>query len=293
MSVFWIKALQLILSLSFLVVIHELGHFAFARLFKVRVEKFYMFFNPKISLFRAKKINGRWQVRFLAPNVEPSMVENKDANGEVILDRKGKPTLRPMTQAELQALPEDDWRRYPENTEWGIGWLPFGGYCAISGMVDETTSAGELAAEPQPWEFRSKPAWQRLPIIVGGVLVNFVAALVIYSALMFTNGQEYMTIANAKYGMQFSDVMLAEGFQNGDRILTINGEEPETLKEVVEWALVEGRHDFVVLRERQAGEAFAGAVRRFRQPRERRGREVFGEGVAGRFHALLHLGRQA
>lgn len=254
MSTFLIKALQLILSLSFLVVIHEFGHFTLARLFKVRVEKFYMFFNPSFSLFRAKKINGRWQFRFFAPNVEPSMVENKDPQGNVILDRKGKPTYRPMTDAELQALPEDDWRRYPEQTEWGIGWLPFGGYCAIAGMVDETTSAGDLASEPQPWEYRSKPAWQRLPIIIGGVLVNFIAAMVIYSALMFTNGQEYMTIEKANYGMQFSDVMLDEGFRNGDKILTINGTQPETVKDVVEWSIVEGKHDFVVLRQNQSAD---------------------------------------
>ncbi len=248
MSTFWIKALQLILSLSFLVVIHELGHFTFARIFKVRVEKFYMFFNPSFSLFRAKKFRGRWHFRFFAPNVEPSMVENRNASGEVIVDKKGKPTYRPMTEQELSELAEDDWRRYPDNTEWGIGWLPFGGYCAIAGMVDETTSAGELASEPQPWEYRAKPTYQRLPIIIGGVLVNFVAALIIYSALMFTNGEEYLTLQNATYGMQFSEVMLDEGFRNGDKILSINGEVPETTKDFVEWTIVEGKHEVTVLR---------------------------------------------
>lgn len=248
MSTFWIKALQLILSLSFLVIIHELGHFTFARIFKVRVEKFYMFFNPSFSIFRMKKIAGKWRFRFFAPNVENAMVEKKDANGNTILDRKGKPVFRPMTDEEIAALPADDWRHDPQNTEWGIGWLPFGGYCAISGMVDETTSAGELASEPQPWEYRSKPTYQRLPIIIGGVLVNFIAAMIIYSALMFSNGEEYMKIENATYGMQYSDVLLEEGFKNGDKILTINGEKPETTKDVVEWALVEGKHDFVLLR---------------------------------------------
>ena len=114
-----IQALQLILALSLLVLIHELGHFMFARLFHVRVEKFYMFFNPRISLFRAKKINGKWQFRFFAPNVEPSMVEVKDAlTGETKTDEKGRPIYRPMTEEELAALPEEDWRRYPDNTEW-------------------------------------------------------------------------------------------------------------------------------------------------------------------------------
>ena len=131
-----IQALQLILALSLLVLIHELGHFMFARLFHVRVEKFYMFFNPRISLIRAKKINGKWQVRFFAPNVEPSMVEVKDPlTGEAKTDEKGRPIYRPMTDEELAALPEEDWRRYPDNTEWGLGWLPFGGYCSIACLL--------------------------------------------------------------------------------------------------------------------------------------------------------------
>ena len=122
--------IQLILALSLLVVIHELGHFFFARLFKVRVEKFYMFFNPKFSLVRAKKINGKWQVKFFAPNVDAPIAPVLDAVGNEKKDEKGNPIYRPMTDDELRALPEDDWRRYPDNTEWGIGWVPFGGYCA-------------------------------------------------------------------------------------------------------------------------------------------------------------------
>ncbi len=236
------------LSLSFLVVIHELGHFTFARIFKVRVEKFYMFFNPVFSIFRAKKVGGKWRFRFFARNVESNMIDMKDENGNPVLDRKGRPLQRPMTDQELAELPADDWRRDPQNTEWGIGWLPVGGYCAIAGMVDETTSAGELATEPQPWEYRSKPTYQRLPIIIGGVLVNFIAALVIYSLLMFNYGEEYMSLSNATYGMQFSEVMQEEGFVNGDKILTINGQVPETTKDVVEWAIVEGKHEFVVAR---------------------------------------------
>lgn len=129
-----IQALQLILALSFLVLIHELGHFTFAKIFHVRVEKFYMFFNPWISLFKMKKFNGKWHFRFFSKNEED---------------------LAPDT--DLTTLPEDDWRRYPDNTEWGIGWLPFGGYCAIGGMVDETHKSEDLAAEPQPWEFRLNP----------------------------------------------------------------------------------------------------------------------------------------
>ncbi|MCM1481644.1 MAG: RIP metalloprotease RseP [Paludibacter sp.] len=247
-STFLIRALQLILALSFLVVIHELGHFTFARIFGVRVEKFYMFFNPRFSLVRFKKINGKWEVRFFAPNVLPSMVEKLDENGQPVTDAKGKPLYRPMTQQELDALPEDDWRRYSESTEWGIGWLPLGGYCSIAGMVDETTAAGDLASEPQPWEYRAKPTWQRLPIIIGGVLVNFVAALIIYGAVLYHWGTEYLPLENADYGLQYSEVMLRQGFEQGDKIIRIGERIPETNTDVVEWLVVDGERRVTLLR---------------------------------------------
>ncbi len=251
METFWIRALQLILALSFLVVIHELGHFLFARLFKVRVEKFYMFFNPQISIFRAKRFNGKWHIKFFARNVESNMVPRTDEFGNELKDEKGHTLYRPMTEAELQALPEDDWRRYPDDTEWGLGWLPFGGYCSIAGMVDETTAAGELPSEPQPWEYRSLPTWKRLPIIVGGVLVNFVAALLIYGMILFAWGKEYMPIENATYGLQFSPVMVEAGFEQGDKILTINGKTPQDKADVVEWLLIEGDREVLVERQVQ------------------------------------------
>ena len=163
-----IQWIQLIVALSFLVVIHELGHFSFARLFKVRVEKFYVFFNPKISLFRMKKVDGKWRFAFFAPNVEPAAIEQEDPiTHEAKKDENGNILYRPMTDEEIAALPEGDWRRDPDNTEWGIGWIPFGGYCSMAGMVDETKAATDLPSEPQPWEHRSKNAWQRLLIILG------------------------------------------------------------------------------------------------------------------------------
>lgn len=240
--------LQLILALSILVVIHELGHFCFARIFKVRVEKFYMFFNPKFSLVRAKKINGKWQVRFFAPNVEPAMVAEQDAMGNDKKDEKGNTIYRAMTDEELQALPEDDWRRYPDSTEWGIGWVPFGGYCAIAGMVDETKSATDLASEPQPWEFRAKNVWQRLCIIIGGILVNFVAALLIFGMVLFHWGKDTLPISQITTGLYYSDIMLGEGFEQQDKILTINGAEPEDLGDITQWIILEGKKDVLVLR---------------------------------------------
>ena len=225
--------LQLILALSILVVIHELGHFLFARLFKVRVEKFYMFFNPKFSIIRAKKINGRWQVRFFAPNVEPAILPLVDEAGNAKTDEKGQPIYRPMTEDELRALPEDDWRRYPDNTEWGLGWIPFGGYCAIAGMVDETKSATDLPSEPQDWEFRSKNVWQRFCIIIGGILVNFVAALFIFSMVLFAWGKDELPLSQIHTGLYYSDLLLEEGFQQQDHIISINGVQPESLSDII------------------------------------------------------------
>ena len=200
--------LQLILALSILVMIHEFGHFFFARIFKVRVEKFYMFFNPKISIIRAKKINGKWQVKFFAPNVEPATVPLLDAAGNEKKDEKGNTLYRPMTDEELLALPEDDWRRYPDNTEWGLGWVPFGGYCAIAGMVDETKAATDLPTEPQPWEFRSKNVWQRLCIIIGGIMVNFIAALFIFGMVLFTWGKDTLPLQQIHTGLYSSDILV-------------------------------------------------------------------------------------
>lgn len=251
METFLIRALQLILSLSILVVLHEFGHFAFARLFKVRVEKFYMFFNPNFSLIRAKKINGKWDIKLLAKNVEANQRPKVNANGAEMLDEKGKPVMEQIPTSELA---DNDWRKYPENTEWGIGWLPLGGYCSISGMVDETKDITQLAAEPQPWEYRSRSVWQRLPIITGGVFVNFILAMVIYSAVLFTWGKEYMPMKNAKYGLHFSTTLLQNGFHNGDKILAIDGQPIEKQSDIVEKILIDGKQKITILRDSQQTE---------------------------------------
>ena len=248
MEAFFIRALQLILSLSILVVLHEFGHFAFARLFKVRVEKFYMFFNPNFSLIRAKKINGKWDIKFFAKNVSATERPVLDADGDAKIDAKGK-TI--MEQIPVEELPEGHWHKYPENTEWGIGWLPLGGYCSIAGMVDETKDVSQMAAEPQPWEYRSRSVWQRLPIIVGGVFVNFILAMVIYSAVLYTWGEEYLPLQNAKYGLQFSKILQENGFKNGDKIISIDGQAVEKQSDVIEKILIEGKQNIKVARDSQ------------------------------------------
>ena len=209
-----IQALQLILALAFLVLIHELGHFTFAKIFHVRVEKFYLFFNPWFSLIRMKKFDGEWHFKFFTKNQDE----------------------------------DDEWTSHPENTEWGLGWLPLGGYCAIAGMVDETHSTEDLAAEPQEWEFRSKPAWQRLFIILGGILVNFIGALVIFTMLLWHWGQDTLPLRNVTSGLYYSQIMVDEGFAQQDRILTVNGQEPETLGDAVQAIIIEGKRDVTVLR---------------------------------------------
>ena len=139
------QILGLIVSLSFLVIIHELGHYTFARIFHTRVDKFYMFFNPYFSIVRFKKVNGKMRFKFFSRNTPDPLKKMMREDGTPALDEKGKQLYEPMTQADLDALPDDDWRKYPETTEWGIGWLPFGGYCAINGMIDDGSAPGSFS----------------------------------------------------------------------------------------------------------------------------------------------------
>ncbi|PHQ30884.1 RIP metalloprotease RseP [Leeuwenhoekiella nanhaiensis] len=166
MDPFFVKGAQLFLSLSILIVLHEFGHFIPARLFKIRVEKFFLFFDVKFALFK-KKI------------------------GETV---------------------------------YGIGWLPLGGYVKISGMIDESMDKEAMAQEPKPWEFRSKPAWQRLIVMIGGVTVNIILGFFIYIMIIANYGEEYTTADDLKYGFGFSPIMETYGFEQGDKILEVNGE---------------------------------------------------------------------
>ena len=216
MSTFWIKFIQLVLSLTILVVFHEFGHFLFSRLFGVRVEKFYAFFNPRFSLFRIKRVNGKIRVKFFAPNVPESYEEEKHFNYE----GKEEITYKPV---DLDSLPEDDWRRSPENNEFGVGWVPFGGYCKIAGMIDESMDVASMQQEPKPWEFRTKSAGQRLLIMVGGVLFNLILAFFIYSMVLCTWGDSYIPAQGLKHGMEFNEHAESLGFRDGDVIIATDG----------------------------------------------------------------------
>ena len=172
---FAIKLAQFLLSLSILIVLHELGHFIPSKLFKTRVEKFYLFFDVKYSLFK-KKI------------------------GE---------------------------------TEYGIGWLPLGGYVKIAGMIDESMDTEQLQGEPQPWEFRSKPAWQRLIIMLGGVTVNFILAFIIYIGMTFYYGEQYIANDNVKDGIWISNPTIEKlGFKTGDKVVSIDGVKIEKFDDI-------------------------------------------------------------
>ena len=166
-----IRIIQLFMSLSILVLIHEFGHFIFSKLFKVRVEKFCLFFDPWFTLFKFKPKKS--------------------------------------------------------DTEYCMGWLPLGGYVKISGMIDESMDTEQMKQPEQPWEFRSKPAWQRLLIMIGGVLFNFILAIIIYGMILFTWGESTLTPKNPELGLDFSQTALNAGFQNGDILIDADGKSLE------------------------------------------------------------------
>lgn len=176
-----VKAAQLILSLSILVITHELGHFIAARVFKTRVEKFYLFFDPWFSLFKYKK----------------------------------------------------------GDTEYGVGWLPLGGYVKISGMIDESMDKEQMKQPPQPWEFRSKPAWQRLIIMLGGVTVNIIVAILIYIMIAGVWGEKYLPNSEAKYGIAVDSLGYEMGLRSGDKVLSINNKPVEDFGSIIPSIILE------------------------------------------------------
>ncbi|MDR1592110.1 MAG: RIP metalloprotease RseP [Prevotellaceae bacterium] len=239
-----IKALQLILSLSLLVFVHELGHFGFARLFRVRVDKFYLFFNWRFSIFRAKKIDGKWQFKWFAKNPPDRTKPLLDEEGIAKTDKKGNAILVPVPVDELD---DSDWRKHP-TTEWGIGWIPLGGYCKIAGMVDESLDAAVINSKPQPWEYRSRPVWQRILMITGGVLMNFFAAVVIFAMMLFSWGKEYLPVNEAYMGYNFCQTALDNGFVNGDKIIAIDGKPVFLKQEALEQLIIDGKRQVRVER---------------------------------------------
>ncbi|MEZ5196959.1 MAG: RIP metalloprotease RseP [Bacteroidales bacterium] len=186
-----IQALQLILSLSILVIVHEFGHFIAAKAFKTRVEKFYLFFNPWFSIFKFK---------------------------------------------------------YGE-TEYGLGWLPLGGYVKISGMIDESMDKEQMSKPPEPWEFRIKPSWQRLIIMLGGVIMNIVLAVCIYIVMLLIWGDEYLPTSEVKFGIRVDSLAMEMGLRNGDKILTVDNEYIENFAKIKEKIILDYARSIQVDRE--------------------------------------------
>jgi regulator of sigma E protease len=185
-----IKILQFLLSLSIIVIIHELGHFLFAKLFKTRVEKFYLFFDPWFSLFKRKK----------------------------------------------------------GDTEYGIGWIPLGGYVKISGMIDESMDREQMKQPPQPYEFRSKSSGQRLMIMLAGVIFNFVSALAIYVCVLYAWGETYLPTSNVKYGIVTDSVGYSIGLRNGDKILSVDNQKIENFAQITSDIVLNNRKTIQVER---------------------------------------------
>lgn len=183
METFWIKAVQLVAALALLVTIHELGHYFFARVFGIKVDKFYLFFNPWFSLYKYKP---------------------KKKSPKLNADGSERPS----------------WR----DTEYGIGWLPLGGYCKIAGMIDESMDKEQMAKNPEPWEFRSKPAYQRLMVMIGGVLFNFILAIIIYAGIAFYWGEKTIDFSDAAEGFDYVPAAQKVGFRNGDIPLLADGD---------------------------------------------------------------------
>jgi regulator of sigma E protease len=183
-----IKIIQFLFSLSILVLIHELGHYTFAKIFKTRVEKFYLFFDAWFSIFKFKR-------------------------GE---------------------------------TEYGIGWIPLGGYCKISGMIDESMDLEQMKKPPQPYEFRSKKAWQRLLIMTGGVLFNLLLAILIYVFILFAWGKTYLPTSNAKYGIVTDSTGMTIGLKNGDKILSVDNQQIENFDDILKDILLNKRSSIQV-----------------------------------------------
>lgn len=209
---------QILFILSVLVILHEFGHYFTAKLFKVRVEKFYLFMDAGFSLFK-KKIG---------------------------------------------------------DTEWGIGWLPLGGYVKLSGMIDESMDVKQMNEEPQPWEFRSKPAWQRLIIMLGGIIVNIILAWFLYTMIYSTYGQKYIATENyQKNGLAFGETGLNVGFKNGDKILTVDGKYQERFNRMTLDILLgdtveiirDGQKQTLVLTDEQKGEIISKEGKNFISPR--------------------------
>lgn len=219
MDVFLIKATQLILALAFLIIIHEFGHFFFARIFGTKVEKFYIFFDPFTEIFKWKP--GKY-FGFFGSHHE---IKKNNTNSTDTQGSDNIATADDVTATEITDKPSKKKSSFWGDTEYGIGWIPLGGYCRIAGMIDESMDTEQMKQPVQDWEFRAKPAWQRLLIMIGGVLFNFLLAILIYAGIVYATGEKYVPFRNAQLGMAYSPAAHEIGFKDGDIPLYADGKE--------------------------------------------------------------------
>ena len=232
------KALQLIVALLLLVTIHEFGHYIFARLFGIKVNRFYLFFNPWFSLLKYYPDKGK--IELLAW----TKAGHKKPDGKVEEEEKALLTIKTRRYSPVNKKGRPSWAA----TMYGIGWLPLGGYCDIAGMVDETKSASDLASEAQPWEFRSKAAWKRFMVMVAGVMFNFLLAIAIYTGIAIHWGERVVPFQEAYEGMDFVEPLQKAGLQNGDILLAINDKEADAKDNTAMWDMVQPGARVQVLR---------------------------------------------
>lgn len=225
-----IKAAQLVVALVLLVTIHEFGHYISARIFGVKVNRFYLFFNPWFSLLRYNPMKGQLEV----------VAWNKE---------DGAPRALATLRVGKEHKPRTDGKSTWRDTIYGLGWLPLGGYCDIAGMVDETKGTDDLESTPQPWELRSKPAWQRLCVMAAGVVLNFVLAIVIYIGIAFHWGDDAVPFQAMKEGMDFSEEFKQAGFRDGDILMSLNGKPLDINDYSIQWDMIQPGSRVGVLRD--------------------------------------------
>lgn len=244
METFLIKAAQLVLAFVILVTIHEFGHYIFARIFGMRVSKFYLFFNPWFSLLKYDPRKGTlqviaWTKSVLRPGKTGYQTDEKGKQRKNPQDYVEEPcalaTLKVGKPHPIEDPNKPTWR----DTIYGLGWLPLGGYCAIDGMIDETTDASQLSKEPEPWEFRAKKPVPRLLVMMAGVIMNFILAIIIYIGIALYWGDRAIPFDQVSEGWDFQPELLAAGFQNGDIPISIDGKTIDNTDDMVFWKFIQ------------------------------------------------------
>ncbi len=233
METFLIKAAQLIFAFTILVTVHEFGHYLFARIFGMRVDRFYLFFNPWFSILKYDPRQNTLQFIGWTTKNKDNDLEESHALLKIKLGKQHPAKGNKAT-----------WR----DTLYGLGWLPLGGYCSIAGMIDETTDKDQLSSEPEPWEFRAKKPWPRLMVMIAGVLFNFILAIVIYIGIVMHWGERVIPFEDATEGMDYAEQLHTIGLHDGDVMLALNGKPADAKDDSFNWKMIQDGTVITVLR---------------------------------------------